>query len=101
MKKLLLVTAAVLAIGGSAAVTMFSFIGTARAEAATCVVHDPTGTPLNLRAGPSGPIIGTLRNGTPVVATDVHGIWWRITPLGRGKSGWVYSKYLSDCDILT
>ena len=33
-----------------------------------CIVSDPTGTPLNVRATPNGRIIGSLSNGTRVQA---------------------------------
>lgn len=33
---------------------------------AGCTVIDPTGTPLNVRSGPNGQIVGTLRKGAKV-----------------------------------
>src|SRR5690348_10516434 len=50
----------------------------------TCIVDDPTGTPLNVRERPHGSIVGALRNGTPVAAfnsvsdkDDDSGFTWR------------------------
>ena len=47
-----------------------------------CLVMDPTGTPLNVRATPNGQIVGTLNNGYQVTVLD-------RTSDRRGKS-WVY-----------
>jgi Bacterial SH3 domain/Tetratricopeptide repeat len=47
-----------------------------------CLVQDPTGTPLNVRATPNGHIVGTLNNGDEVTVLD-H------TSDRRGKT-WVY-----------
>lgn len=44
-----------------------------------CTVVDPTGTPLNIRIGPAGPVIGTARNGTKLEFIDhqtVRGQKW-------------------------
>ena len=40
-----------------------------------CNVADPTGTPLNVRSSPNGPIMGALHNGVTVHVNDlvVHG----------------------------
>lgn len=68
-----------------------------------CTVKDPTGTPLNVRSKPNGPIVGALANGTPVHVwqiIDVRGkLWARITPAGPGKRGWVFRSYLA-CEQL-
>jgi hypothetical protein len=37
----------------------------ARAQT-SCTVSDPTGTPLNVRSRPNGPIVGALHNGATV-----------------------------------
>ena len=37
----------------------------------SCVVNDPTGTPLNVRSRPNGPILGALNNQTEVFITDM------------------------------
>lgn len=70
------------------------------ALAQTCVVSDPTGTPLNVRASPNGAIIGALYNGTVVqvlkVIFDKRGRSWAlIVPLGPGKQGWVFGAHLT------
>ena len=67
----------------------------------TCRIADPTGTPLNVRQGPQGRIIGTLRNGTIVhvsaTARDHKGqAWARIVDAeGRRTIGWVLRAYMS------
>ena len=64
-----------------------------------CVVNDPTGTPLNVRARPNGPILGALYNGASVrvlKTTFDHGRRWAyIAPLEAGKSGWIFADYLT------
>ena len=70
------------------------------ARAQTCLVNDPTGTPLNVRARPNGPILGALYNGTPVqileITSDSSGRQWAyIAPLEVGKRGWVFEAYLT------
>ena len=61
----------------------------------TCVVEDPTGTPLNVRSRPNGPILGALHNGALVQILDTTGSRWAyIAPVGGGKRGWVYGPYL-------
>jgi hypothetical protein len=70
------------------------------AFAQTCVVNDPTGTPLNVRARPNGPILGALHNGASVqvlqVSYDNGGrAWAYIDPLGAGRRGWVFGDFLA------
>jgi len=71
------------------------------AFALDCTVADPSGTPLNVRARPMGPILGALHNDTTVFlhdATTYRGQEWvRVTPDGQGRSGWVIRDYLQ-CD---
>lgn len=71
------------------------------AMAETCVVEDPTGTPLNVRSSPNGSIRGALHNGALVEILDTTyaqgGRWVYIAPLEGGKRGWVYGPHL-DCD---
>jgi hypothetical protein len=77
--------------------TLVSFAGIAHAE--SCIVADPTGTPLNVRKGPNpnAPIFGALKNGTTVSTGTSRGDWVSIVPReASGKSGWVYRKFL-DC----
>jgi uncharacterized protein YraI len=66
------------------------------AHADTCVVSDPTGTPLNVRDQPSvsAPILGALNNGVVVSTGATQGDWVRVVPQ-EGRSGWVYRKYLN------
>jgi hypothetical protein len=64
-----------------------------------CTVADPTGTPLNIREGPNGSIVGSLPNGFPVeVATAAlqgDGNWVEIANAGAGQpGGWVYRPYI-------
>jgi uncharacterized protein YraI len=68
------------------------------AHADSCVVNDPTGTPLNVRNAPStsAPILGALKNGAVVSTGAPRGDWVRIIPR-EGKVGWVYRKFL-DCE---
>jgi hypothetical protein len=73
----------------------------ANASQASCVVDDPTGTPLNVRTSPNGPIVGALHNGAPVEVVSSrmdadHRVWLFVVPRGPGKSGFVYSQLL-DC----
>jgi Bacterial SH3 domain len=70
------------------------------AWAETCVVTDPTGTPLNVRVRPNGAIVGALHNGAPVrildVTSDDRGSRWAyIAPLDAGKRGWVFASYVT------
>ena len=65
----------------------------------SCVIDDPTPTPLNLRATPSGQVVGTVINGTRAVLNsvkyDVHGKGWAdIITIGGGQRGWVYRAYI-------
>jgi hypothetical protein len=65
----------------------------ARAQT-SCTVSDPTGTPLNVRSRPNGPIVGALHNGATVFVSaliaDASGRRWaKIVPLQEGKAGWV------------
>ncbi len=65
-----------------------------------CTVTDPTGTPLNVRAYPNGPILGALHNGTTVqmlrTTVDSSGRPWAyVAPQGPGRNGWVFGAYLT------
>ena len=65
-----------------------------------CLVTDPTGTPLNVRAEPNGAILGALYNGAVVapgeIVTDRRGRQWSfILPFDGGKAGWVFRKFIS------
>lgn len=65
-----------------------------------CVVADPSGTPLNVRAAPHGRILGALSNGARLTildyASDDAGRRWVYVTPRAGKSGWVFRDYL-DC----
>ncbi len=66
-----------------------------------CRITDPTGTPLNVRQGPQGRIIGTIRNGVSVhiaaTARDHKGKpWVQIVEGERGRAiGWVIREFVS------
>lgn len=69
----------------------------------TCVVADPSGTPLNVRVTPNGRIVDELANGTWVYIDDIqrdNGKAWAYvaesTAGGRVGSpiGWVFRDYL-------
>jgi hypothetical protein len=71
----------------------------ARAQT-SCTVSDPTGTPLNVRSRPNGPIVGALHNGATVFVSaliaDASGRRWaKIVPLQEGKAGWVFREHLT------
>ncbi|HTO30783.1 MAG TPA: SH3 domain-containing protein [Pararhizobium sp.] len=85
---------AILGIGLLAAALMGG-----RALAVECVVADPTGTPLNVRAEPKGRILSVLENGTAVEVTDetwIGGKRWVRIMTDEGTPGWVFAAYL-DC----
>jgi uncharacterized protein YraI len=75
---------------------------TSEAPAQTrCRVMDPTGTPLNMRTGPNGTIVGTLPNGTLVTVTD-HTVdakgrpWVHVVDLDTGEPyGWVFREFIA------
>jgi len=72
----------------------------AQAPRGACMVSDPTGTPLNLRESPGGPITGSLENGHIVwlVTTerDGRGRTWALVEERRGEPiGWVFREYIS------
>ncbi|MBV8755334.1 MAG: trypsin-like peptidase domain-containing protein [Hyphomicrobiales bacterium] len=65
-----------------------------------CKVADPSGTPLNLRSGPNGRILGALQNGLPVgiveQTMDDRGRPWVLIAGSDGMTlGWVFREYLS------
>jgi hypothetical protein len=73
----------------------------AQGRIGSCRIADPTGTPLNVRRGPQGQIIGTLRNGSIVhvsaTARDHKGQVWAQIVDGEGRRtiGWVLRAYMS------
>jgi len=64
-----------------------------------CIVNDPTGTPLNVRASPRGKILDTVSNGTNVVIVERRGKWTAIVipVVDHIKGGWVFHQFLQ-CD---
>lgn len=68
--------------------------------AGTCIVADPTPTPLNIRSSPNGWILGAVGNGVSVQVLQrqtVNGqAWALIQPQQAGaQSGWVFASYLN------
>ncbi len=61
-----------------------------------CVVHDESGTPLNVRAEGSGraEVIGTLTNGARVTVLESRGPWRRVD---GPPAGWVWNEAI-DCE---
>ena len=85
-------------IGGCCCVLAFGLVApvsASKAQQISCVVADPTGTPLNIRVAPESPrIIGTLKNGTVITLDRIENyrgrVWARIQNLG-----WVYKNFLN------
>ncbi len=66
----------------------------------TCMISDPTGTPLNVRAAPNGAVVGRLFNGDVVVMTgaisqDRGKPWAQISTPNSGVRGWVFREFIS------
>jgi uncharacterized protein YraI len=66
----------------------------------SCTVSDSTGTPLNVRSRPNGPIVGALHKGATVFVSaliaDASGRRWaKIVPVQEGKAGWVFREHLT------
>lgn len=71
-----------------------------------CTVKDPTGTPLNIRLSPGGPVIGSAKNGTELVFVEhreVEGQTWALVEKFEAGTleadfdgAWVFGAYL-DC----
>lgn len=62
-----------------------------------CTVVDPTGTPLNVRAGPNGKILSTLKRGSIVEIVDHQvsgGDRWALVASYAEAWGWVFGAYL-------
>lgn len=67
----------------------------------SCIVVDPTGTPLNVRSFPRGDIVGSLANDVSVqihatTRADNGAVWANVTFADTGgiSAGWVYYRYL-------
>jgi hypothetical protein len=67
------------------------------ALAGECLVDDPTGTPLNVRAEPNGQIFTTLQNGTGVAVLEERRLgtkhWLLVSVQGR-QLGWIFAAYV-------
>ena len=65
----------------------------------TCVVADPTGTPLNIRTSPNGKVVGRVANGERIRISDQtteNGKEWAyISNTASRPMGWVFRKFLS------
>jgi uncharacterized protein YgiM (DUF1202 family) len=62
-----------------------------------CTVVDPTGTPLNVRAGPNGAILSTLKRGAKVEVVehkDHDGKRWALVGKYSEAWGYVFGAYL-------
>ncbi|MGE3248577.1 MAG: SH3 domain-containing protein [Beijerinckiaceae bacterium] len=99
MKKSLLAAASALSL---ATLAQLGFPEPAQAQIprGTCMVSDPTGTPLNVRRSPNGRIVGRVRNGQIVVVRgitrDDRGRPWALLFSNDGASiGYVFREYVS------
>ena len=82
------------------AATLFSSASFACDGAPVCTVVDPTGTPLNIRAGPNGKILSTLKKGSKVEFLEhkeEDGKKWALVARYGEAWGYVFSDYLK-CD---
>ena len=65
----------------------------------SCVVTDPTGTTLNVRSEPNGPIMHTLANGFRIKIRRIavsNGKAWVYVSDNAGKDiGWVFRPYVT------
>jgi len=62
-----------------------------------CLVDDPTGTPLNVRAEPNGTILTTLRNGVSVAVIEERKLGtkrWLLVSLEGRQLGWIFGAYV-------
>lgn len=91
-----------LAVVVTTATAVMSIAGAGQAEQdeGRCVVNDPTGTPLNVRAAPNGDILTTLSNGMrvdPVDETRHNSKRWLLVNRFGERIGWVFGSYIL-CD---
>lgn len=92
MRKITLATAALAALAVTAAEVQAQ---------SRCRVMDPTGTPLNVRTGPNGRIVGEIDNGALVTiydrTTDARGRpWVYVGRYSDGRAmGWVYREFIA------
>ena len=79
------------------AVMLFPTASFACGGAPVCTVVDPTGTPLNVRAGPNGKILSTLKKGSKVEFIEHQekdGKKWALVARYGESSGFVFGDYL-------
>lgn len=99
MKPYILAAVAVMAVGPVNARIVFD--QPVAPVQGTCIVADPTGTPLNVRTGPSavlGSTVDKLANGTEVEILHQQVNWAFVRSRhGYGSGGWVYSPFLTAC----
>jgi len=89
-------------IAGSAAITTTVLMSQANAAPVTCMVADPTGTPVNMRIQPNGSILATVRQGERVqvflekTITDNRGQVWRSVARGTSSApdGYILARQL-------
>ena len=82
------------------AVMSIAGAGQAQQDEGRCLVNDPTGTPLNVRAAPNGDILTTLSNGMrvdPVDETRHNSKRWLLVNRFGERIGWVFGNYIL-CD---
>jgi hypothetical protein len=80
-----------------AAVLAGLFIATPAFAADKCLVDDPTGTPLNVRAEPNGTILTTLQNGMSVTVLEERKLGtkrWLLVSLDGRQLGWIFGAYV-------
>jgi hypothetical protein len=73
--------------------------------APVCTVADPTGTPLNIRLSPNGPVVGTAKNGTELMFVEHREadgkLWALVERFEEGElaadfdGAWVFGAYLN------
>jgi hypothetical protein len=65
----------------------------------SCVVTDPTGTPLNVRTAPNGQITRTLANGFRIKILQIASLngnsWVYVSDITGQKIGWVFRPYVT------
>ena|SRR5437016_11218051 len=74
----------------------------AQTSTATCVVADPTGTPLNIRMEPNGEVVAKVRNGETHLVflglekTDSRGREWLYVAMSTSAApdGYVLAAYV-------
>ena len=86
-----------LCIGVFWGLNIASFSSPAVAE--TCLVNDPTGTPLNVRKSPNGKVIGSIPNDKEVsilgISIDKKGRSWAKVKGNAGSTGWILRKFVT------